>query len=326
MEASVAAAELKRTADAVRGHRRMLGMPNFRSNLWTEAQTRFVKDNPDMPANDVAKKLGKTLYAAQSKRRELGLSRKTKHIPWSTADDARVAEWTPKMRAKDIAGRMGRTTASVHIRQRHLGLSKTCSELSWTDDQVTFMKDNPYMRATTMAAQMGKTPGAVRSKRRKLGMPNLQEKKPWTEEELDVVRSNKHLKLAELYKLFPYRSKASVCWAATNVGRPRKNLKGMTFANGYKHVYPGGERTLEHRLLAAEKIGRPLDRNEQVHHIDHDKTNNDLGNLDVLPNQSAHMKVEASISKVVPRLMKSGALAYDRDTHAYFIPKNDRAF
>ncbi len=36
---------------------------------------------------------------------------------------------------------------------------------------------------------------------------------------------------------------------------------------------------LEHRFKMAESLGRPLTRNETVHHIDGDRTNNDLSNL-----------------------------------------------
>ena len=39
----------------------------------------------------------------------------------------------------------------------------------------------------------------------------------------------------------------------------------------------------EHRLVAEEKLGRPLRKEEVVHHIDGDYKNNDPNNLMVLP-------------------------------------------
>ena len=121
--------------------------------------------------------------------------------------------------------------------------------------------------------------------------------------------------------LFPGRSKTSVDGAMIRVGRPRRNRKGMRLSSGYKDVDVAGTYIQEHRLVAERKIGRLLKPSERVHHIDHDKRNNKPDNLDVLSGQSAHMKAEASIAKVVPILLKSGALIYDRDTHEYRIPK-----
>ena len=41
----------------------------------------------------------------------------------------------------------------------------------------------------------------------------------------------------------------------------------------------GGGYVLEHRLVMARKLGRPLTKDETVHHIDGDQANNDPGNL-----------------------------------------------
>jgi len=43
-----------------------------------------------------------------------------------------------------------------------------------------------------------------------------------------------------------------------------------------------------HRVIAEQKIGRPLRPGEVVHHIDGNKRNNDPANLEVLPSQSVH--------------------------------------
>ena len=45
----------------------------------------------------------------------------------------------------------------------------------------------------------------------------------------------------------------------------------------------------EHRVVAEQMLGRPLQRNEIVHHIDGNKHNNDPSNLKVMT-QSEHMK------------------------------------
>lgn len=48
----------------------------------------------------------------------------------------------------------------------------------------------------------------------------------------------------------------------------------------------------KHRLKVARALGRPLDSNEVVHHIDHDNHNNDLNNLALFPSNRAHKLYE----------------------------------
>lgn len=43
----------------------------------------------------------------------------------------------------------------------------------------------------------------------------------------------------------------------------------------------GGRGVLEHRLVMARELGRPLNRTEQVHHRDGNRTNNEIANLEL---------------------------------------------
>ena len=53
----------------------------------------------------------------------------------------------------------------------------------------------------------------------------------------------------------------------------------MARANGY---------VLEHRLVMARSLGRPLAPTEVVHHRDHNKTNNSLSNLELFESHREH--------------------------------------
>ena len=60
-------------------------------------------------------------------------------------------------------------------------------------------------------------------------------------------------------------------------------LRAMSRGDGY---------VMEHRLVIALAIGRPLSRTEVVHHIDHNPRNNDLANLELWPNNRLHKLAE----------------------------------
>ena len=63
----------------------------------------------------------------------------------------------------------------------------------------------------------------------------------------------------------------------------------------------------EHRLVMAEKLGRPLRQHEHVHHIDGDRTNNDPRNLMVLAGRE-HLRIEKLIE--LGRMPREGARGY----------------
>jgi hypothetical protein len=50
---------------------------------------------------------------------------------------------------------------------------------------------------------------------------------------------------------------------------------------GYRVLYVAGKQYKEHRLVMERVLGRPLTTNENVHHIDGDRTNNDPSNLEL---------------------------------------------
>lgn len=78
-----------------------------------------------------------------------------------------------------------------------------------------------------------------------------------------------------------------------NFGQDNHNWRGgrSLASNGYQLIRVGIGHPMadvrgyayEHRIVAAEKVGRMLDHREHVHHVDGDKTNNRPENLEVLP-------------------------------------------
>lgn len=68
-----------------------------------------------------------------------------------------------------------------------------------------------------------------------------------------------------------------------NIGENHPNWKGGTvLKSGYKQIYRNGKIVLEHRLVMEEHIGRELIRGEQVHHINHVRSDNRIENLMII--------------------------------------------
>jgi len=60
--------------------------------------------------------------------------------------------------------------------------------------------------------------------------------------------------------------------------------------NKYKVKSISGKKLQEHRLVMQLHLGRELTKEEIIHHIDNDKSNNELDNLMLFPTKSAHTK------------------------------------
>lgn len=72
--------------------------------------------------------------------------------------------------------------------------------------------------------------------------------------------------------------------AETPKGPDNPNWRGGRYTgnNGYVMVRVGGKYKLEHRHVMEQHLGRTLTRREHVHHLNHDKQDNCLENLEVV--------------------------------------------
>ena len=87
-------------------------------------------------------------------------------------------------------------------------------------------------------------------------------------------------------------------------------------AKGYKYIRQGDKYIFEHRLNAEKLLGRALEKNEIVYHIDGDKTNNDVSNLFVTDN-SKHTLIHVSLDNIAFFLFKKGFIIFDKKEGIY---------
>lgn len=106
------------------------------------------------------------------------------------------------------------------------------------------------------------------------------------------------------------------------------NLIGKTnkYNRGYVEIYVKG--THEHRpdenwirehiIVMENHIGRKLKKGEVVHHIDGDKHNNNISNLDLCTIEE-HNNCHAKSELIVFELYKKGLVGYDTNQKKYFV-------
>lgn len=110
------------------------------------------------------------------------------------------------------------------------------------------------------------------------------------------------------------------------------NWNRMSTSTGYPVVHcPGHPRAwstgyvLAHRVVMEQSLGRILSTDEVVHHIDHNKSNYDLSNLE-LTSQSAHSKSHVRPLTVLDMVCANCGLKFRRRKDITRLRNSKRTF
>lgn len=191
---------------------------------------------------------------------------------------------------------------------------------TWAEEQILRDRHGDTSVAD-LAVRLGRSEKAVRGHMERMGI-SLREAgthvrggkftvSTWTDDDNLLLTEHLYAPMREIVALFPGRSYASVFNQAQTLGRP-KRYKGWTMQHGRKMIRVGNGYVAEHRLIAAESLGRELEPEECVHHINCDKTDNAPGNLHVYESPSAHMWGHRTLDAAVKELMGRGTIRFNR--------------
>jgi len=97
--------------------------------------------------------------------------------------------------------------------------------------------------------------------------------------------------------------------------------------DGYIKLYnksdPKGY-SLEHVVVIEQTLGRKVQADELVHHIDGDKKNNDINNLVLLTSHTQHKNAHNSLQKIGYDLVRQGIIVFDRIKNEYILKCSSR--
>ncbi len=91
--------------------------------------------------------------------------------------------------------------------------------------------------------------------------------------------------------------------APTGDKHPNWNGGRYVDSHGYVSLYTGpNSRAYEHRLVMSSHLGRPLRKDEQIHHVNGDKQDNRLENLEIY-DASRHSRMHVELKRELRKLI-----------------------
>lgn len=185
---------------------------------------------------------------------------------------------------------------------------------AWTEEEDNLLREygKPY---STVATKLGRSVNAVQKRAIRLGLSGTNA--PWTKKEDLILKGAQSAE--EAMDALPDRTPEAVRKRALRLGvhySAEKAPERRVSSRGYIYVKIRGKWRPEHRVVAERILGHKLLSWEHVHHIDGRKTNNHPDNLFVCTNRQ-HAHAHRSLLDILPCLMDSGAVDFDRELGEY---------
>lgn len=219
---------LNRTKAAITNRVLKLGLSYIKK--WTDEESKFLINNPNMSIKEIASKLNRPIATVSNHKSKLGLTNKmAPKIEWTEEMDNVIREniYKSKNWASRCSKILGIESSKIGYRAKILGLST--SQTKWTSDQEEFLIDNISKGAEYCSTKLGFTRMQIYHKCRRLGLEFIStntSNKPWSEEEINLLKNNcKTLNVNELSELLEDRSAEAIRSKLQKLGLEYKPVK-----------------------------------------------------------------------------------------------------
>lgn len=159
---------------------------------------------------------------------------------------------------------------------------------NFSKEEILFIKENyKKMEYKELAKHLNRTVSSIQSKCLKLGLSRVL----WEEIEVQYLMDNYSSKTAKEISKYLGRSEQAIHHKANRMGlvrRGRGRSPRYYLYDGYLICSEYNNRYFIHRKVMEDFLGRKLLSEEIVHHVDGDKLNNNIGNLE-LHTRESHM-------------------------------------
>ena len=141
----------------------------------------------------------------------------------------------------------------------------------------------------------------------------------WSDEEIEILR-NPNLTDYEKVQLLPNRTDSAVRTQRRRLGFESKEVvfHRKFENNGYIHIRKNNKYKRRSRIVAEKKIGRKLNSNEIVHHINGIKTDDRPENLHVCT-RAEHVTIHYQTMDIINELMEKNYVRFDEKQGEYVL-------
>lgn len=198
----------------------------------------------------------------------------------------------------------------------------------WSKEDEQFIKENyKTMTVSEIASYFNVSQKAARGKIERLGLDlkslNRGLAATWNEDDVEYLKGNwmekQDIEIAIYLGLERGFTKEVVFRKRKSLGLMGKSKRVRTEKQtGYKYHIDYDKKIYSHRLNMEKEIGRKLLKTEIVHHIDCDKTNDDISNL-LICSASEHKLLHLQLEHISRELYRQGLITFDFESRQYVL-------